>query len=167
MHMVSKAARQRSIVKLIQAGGIASQFDLARELAHQGIETTQATLSRDLGEIGVAKSSGGYQVLDQRQASATPERSSTLASTVRRLVAQVSHGGTTVVIRTEPGQASAMAVEIDRASEDEILKGVLGTIAGDDCIFIACSSTTTARSVKARLAGLVASTQRESVRTRR
>lgn len=167
MHMVSKALRHRNIAKLIHSGGISSQFELARELARVGIETTQATLSRDLGEMGVVKSAAGYQILDSRTAAAGTDRSAILAATVRRLLVQVSHGGTTVVAHTPPGQASALAIEIDRASDEGSLRGVLGTIAGDDCMFIACSTAATARALHTKLAALSEATTRELAPHRR
>ena len=152
--MVAKAQRHRQIIKLIESGRISSQFDLAQQLSRVGIDTTQTTLSRDLTEIGVVKSAAGYQVLSVMLASggeALPvDRISSLTATVRRLLLEVAIGGTQAVVHTPPGQASALAVEIDRAK----MPGVIGTIAGDDCIFIACTTNGSAKSVARRLQSL-------------
>ena len=149
--MVAKAQRHRQIIKLIESGRISSQFDLAQQLSRVGIDTTQTTLSRDLTEIGVVKSAAGYQVLSAMLASGSEtlpvDRISSLTATVRRLLLEVAIGGTQAVVHTPPGQASALAVEIDRAK----LLGVIGTIAGDDCIFIACTTNGSAKSVARRL----------------
>ena len=152
--MVAKAQRHRQIIKLIESGRISSQLDLAQQLSRVGIDTTQTTLSRDLTEIGVVKSAAGYQVLSAMLASGSEtlpvDRISSLTATVRRLLLEVAIGGTQAVVHTPPGQASALAVEIDRAK----LLGVIGTIAGDDCIFIACTTNSAAKSVARRLQSL-------------
>ncbi|MSR44506.1 MAG: arginine repressor [Phycisphaerales bacterium] len=145
--MPSKAQRHRQIIKLIDSGRIANQADLAQHLERVGTASTQTTLSRDLAELGVVKSSTGYHMPSPTDAASAPDRGATLATTVRRLMLEVAIGGTQAVIHTPPGQASALAFEIDRAS----LPGVLGTIAGDDCIFVACLTTAAARLVMRRL----------------
>ncbi len=149
--MVAKAQRHRQIIKLIESGRISNQFDLAQQLSRVGIDTTQTTLSRDLTEIGVVKSPAGYQILSAMLASGSEarpfDRISSLTATVRRLLLEVAIGGTQAVVHTPPGQASALAVEIDRAK----MPGVIGTIAGDDCIFIACTTNGSAKSVARRL----------------
>ncbi len=153
--MIAKAQRHRHIIKLVESGKIANQLDLAQQLARVGVDTTQTTLSRDLSELGVVKSSGGYCLLTSAHAPAHAlahalAHGVALATTVRRLLLEVSTGGTQVIVHTPPGQASALAVEIDRAS----LAGVLGTIAGDDCIFVACASVTDARLTARKLQSL-------------
>lgn len=144
---IGKAQRRRHIIKLIESGKISNQLDLALQLERVGVVTTQTTLSRDLTELGVVKSAGGYCLLSAAHA---PASRTSLAATARRLLLEVSTGGTQVIVHTPPGQASALAVEIDRAA----LAGVLGTIAGDDCIFIACTSATSARLTARQLQAL-------------
>ena len=148
--MLPKAQRHRQIIKLIESGRISSQADLAQHLGRVGIATTQTTLSRDLAEIGVVKSASGYHLPATGTDSASIDRSAVLALTVRRLMLEISIGGTQAILHTPPGQASALAVEIDRAD----LSGVLGTIAGDDCIFIACTTARAARMVVRKLQSL-------------
>lgn len=149
MHMVAKARRQREVARLIQSQQVASQSELVAMLSRRGIEVTQATLSRDLAELGVVKGSAGYQLL--RDASAqVPDRTSALQGAVRRMLLGAEAGGTIAVLHTAPGQAAALAVEIDRSAPE----GALGTIAGDDCIFVACTSPAAARDLSAQLIGM-------------
>lgn len=149
MHMVAKARRQREVARLIQSQQVASQSELVSMLSRRGIEVTQATLSRDLAELGVVKGSAGYQLL--RDASAqVPDRTSALQAAVRRMLLGAESGGTIAVLHTAPGQAAALAVEIDRAAPE----GALGTIAGDDCIFVACTSPSAARDLSQQLIGM-------------
>lgn len=149
MHMVAKARRQREVARLIQSQQVASQSELVAMLSRRGIEVTQATLSRDLAELGVVKGSAGYQLL--RDASAqVPDRTSALQAAVRRMLLGAEAGGTIAVLHTAPGQAAALAVEIDRSAPE----GALGTIAGDDCIFVACTSPAAARDLSAQLIGM-------------
>ncbi len=145
--MVPKAQRHRQIVKLIGSKHITSQLDLAAQLSRVGISATQTTLSRDLGELGVVKSATGYRILEGGGDPPSPDRAAHFAGTVRRLLLEVSVGGTIAIAHTPPGQASALAVEVDRAG----MPGILGTIAGDDCILIACASNAAASSTARNL----------------
>lgn len=139
----SKVQRHRAIARLIAGAELHSQHELQRELAAQGIRTTQATLSRDLAELGVLKGASGYRLQD-----AAPEPAGdALDALVRRLLAGVEQAGNLVVLHTPPGQASALAVQLDRSS----MRGVVGTIAGDDCVFVATRTPTSAKELVRRL----------------
>jgi len=124
-----------------------NQRELARQLAERGIRTTQATLSRDLAEIGVVKSAAGYSLPANGSHLPAPSPAEAarpgLSMAIRRLLISAQSAGTLVVIHTPPGQASALAIELDRIE----LPGKIGTIAGDDCILVACTSTTSARAL--------------------
>jgi transcriptional regulator of arginine metabolism len=161
---------------------VASHEGLRRLLAQEGIEATQATISRDLREIGAVKSAAGYtmpSVLVGQVAGHAPDATSAAAArgvqgghgqaradssraalidsalaavglpaALRTFVVSVERGGSMVVARTGPGHASLVAAEIDRAMPT----GVLGTVAGDDTIFIACRGESAARRLAAELA---------------
>lgn len=121
------SARRRQIRELIASRAIATQAELQTLLAARGVVVTQATLSRDLAHLGARRAvqpSGGaaYEL---------PEGAHTLR--LPDLVRSVEDNGTLVVIHTSPGAAQAVANSLDRAKPTEIL----GTIAGDDAIFIA------------------------------
>jgi len=141
---MSDRARRRSLIaSVLSRGAVASQEKLAGLLADRGVRTTQATLSRDLREMGVVKGADGYVLPESTTAPETRE----LARTLRTYVTGVSAGGTIVVLTTGPGHAQIVALEIDRVPID----GVLGTVAGDDTIFVATKSEAAARRVLARL----------------
>ena len=99
-----------------------------------GIDVTQATLSRDLNTLGVVKGRDGYAVAGAAERG--EQNNDQLWKVVRQELVDGSAGGTTVVLRTRPGHANALAHEIDQTPLPE----VLGTIAGDDTIFIATKS---------------------------
>lgn len=143
---IPRAERRRSIERLLADGGIASQHDLLSRLRAGGVETTQATLSRDLADLGVVKGPEGWRLPDQA-ASAPTE----LAPAVRAYLLHVEVGGTMAVLRTRTGHATPLAVELDRTRLD----GALGTVAGDDTIFLACRSPAMARAVARRLQAML------------
>ena len=119
---MKKDSRQKKILSLIQAKRISTQEDLTAHLERAGVVATQSSVSRDLIELGVVKQRGAYVL---------PKAASGAAA--RGLLSLETAGDTLIVARCEPGLASALAVEMDRAVVPEIV----GTIAGDDTIFIA------------------------------
>ncbi len=149
---MSKARRQHQITRLLEREHILNQHDLAARLARLGVEVQQATLSRDLAELGAVKGPGGYRLLPAAAAEPAPAPRQRLTQALSRLLLEASIGGNLLVLRTPPGQASPLAVEIDRAS----LPGALGTIAGDDCIFVACDSVPGARALLRQLRSMSA-----------
>ncbi|MBV9960094.1 MAG: hypothetical protein JO360_16835 [Acidobacteria bacterium] len=126
-----KETRQQKILSLIRGRRIGTQEELTAHLERAGIVATQSSVSRDLIELGVVKQRGAY-TLPQ-----TPSGAS-----AHGLLSLDAAGDALVVARCEPGLASALAVEIDRAALPE----VVGTIAGDDTIFIAVSERRMQRS---------------------
>jgi len=128
---VSPAERRReAVARLIAARHIATQEELLPALRESGFEATQATLSRDLARLGARRVSapGG----GTRYELPAEERRDGLDA-LGRLVASVSCNGSLVVVRTHPGSAPAVARAVDLAQ----LPDLLGTIAGDDTVFIA------------------------------
>lgn len=118
---MNKRERQQKILGLIQARPIGTQADLRSLLERTGVPATQSSLSRDLEELGVVKHHGHY-TLPRTNGAATHG------------LLSLDHAGESLVIaRTVPGLASAVAVEIDAA----LLSEIVGTIAGEDTIFIA------------------------------
>lgn len=117
-----KDDRQRRILSLIRAKRVGTQAELTEHLVRAGFEATQSSISRDLEELGIVKNQGRY-VLPQNEQSARS----------RGLLSLDSAGDALVVAKCEPGMSSAIAVEIDRA----LIPEVVGTLAGEDTIFIA------------------------------
>jgi transcriptional regulator of arginine metabolism len=118
---MNKRDRQQKILSLIQATPVGTQEDLRELLERAGVPATQSSVSRDLEELGVVKHHGHYTL---------PR---TNGAAIRGLVSLDQAGDSLVIARTVPGLASAVAVEIDAAAIEEIV----GTIAGEDTIFIA------------------------------
>lgn len=140
-----KSRRHAAIRTLIAAGEIRSQHELAGLLARDGIEATQATLSRDLAELGVLKGPDGYRLPGDLPAVLPPEAA--LGRALKRELISVDVGGTLVVLKTPIGHGNALAIELDRAR----LNGALGTIAGDDTVFLAARSELSARRIAKEL----------------
>jgi len=127
--------RQQAILEIIQAGPVFSQDELAARLREEGISSTQATLSRDLKALRISKVPGeGYVV---------PSRSRTLSSDFSAGIIRIQFSGNIGVIRTRPGLANAVAVLID----NQMVFPVIGTIAGDDTIFVAIREGSTSDDV--------------------
>lgn len=134
--MRATTSRRRQLIsQRIQASTVESQEVLASILKDEGIETTQATISRDLAAIGALKGPDGY-VLSGVDVAAP------LAS-IRDHALTVTVADSIVVIKTAPGHAHIVGVELDRHPP----LGVIGTIAGDDTLFLATRSARIAASV--------------------
>jgi len=125
-----RAERRRWIERVLSDARVVNQQELLERLRDAGVATTQATLSRDLADLGVVKGPDGWRMPDQ--GTMAP---SELAPAVRAYLLSVEVGGTLVVLRTRTGHATPLAVELDKTR----LEGSLGTIAGDDTIFIAAA----------------------------
>ncbi|NJC72787.1 arginine repressor [Planosporangium thailandense] len=130
----TKAARHARIDALIRQRPVRSQTELADLLAAEGIQVTQATLSRDLEELGAVKVGGAYLIPEDgsrplRHAEQAPAR---LVRLLRELLTGADASGNLVVLRTPPGAAQFLASALDRSG----LPDVIGTIAGDDTILV-------------------------------
>ncbi len=141
-----KERRHNLILELIGHGGVRNQSGLRDALAARGVEVTQATLSRDLRELGVRKGPDGWEVPGQ-----TVGQPEVTRRPLRQFALSVSSGGTVVVVKTGPGQAQVVALDLDRFPP----AGVLGTLAGDDTVFIACESVTRSASLRDEFSNLV------------
>jgi transcriptional regulator of arginine metabolism len=130
---LTKAERHSAILELVNRGSAHTQHDIAAALARKGLRATQATISRDIQELGLVRSGTGY-------------RSS--AALVRELVLSFELVNPMAVIRTPPGTANLVARRIDEAA----LAGVAGTVAGDDTIIAVLRNPGAARALKQLLA---------------
>jgi transcriptional regulator of arginine metabolism len=141
---VTSADRRRdAVARLLRERKLGTQEALLSALAREGFHATQATLSRDLARLGahrVSRPEGAFYEL------AAPAPAGGLAA-LRALVVGVQANRTLVVIRTAVGAATVVAQAID----DARLPGVLGTIAGDDTIFLAPAGDSTPSRLRARL----------------
>ena len=138
---MTKSFRQGQILRLIRTQSLFTQEELARKLRESGVEATQVTLSRDIRELGLVKTTDGYRELERE----TPHAG--FASLAGEFLRDVRPAMNQVVLRTAPGHASSVAVALDSESWPE----VVGTLAGDDTILVICSDPVVAESVAVRL----------------
>ena len=156
---MSRTQRQRRIVELLRHHEVHSQGELADLLLAEGTDVTQATLSRDLVEVGAVKVRRGraliYAVPGEGGevapvGSLGGSASARLRRTCEELLVSAAAAVNLVVLRTPPGAANYLASAIDQTRDPE----VLGTIAGDDTIMLVTASTDAAASVAERLQAL-------------
>jgi transcriptional regulator of arginine metabolism len=150
---LSRAARQHRIVQILEKSAVTSQQQLVDLLAESEIEATQATVSRDLEEIGAVKvrAAGGesvYAVPDLPKDRVAPEEH--LRRVMGDWVVEVTSSYNLVVVRTPPGSAHVVASALDRAGLPEIL----GTVAGDDTIIVVAVEEVGGAGVAERLSSL-------------
>jgi transcriptional regulator of arginine metabolism len=136
----TKAARHERIATLIRTEAVRSQTELAERLAAEGIQVTQATLSRDLEELRAVKVRGAYLIPEDGERALRPAEQATakLIRLLRELLTGVDFSGNLVVLRTPPGAAQFLASAIDRTG----LPDIVGTIAGDDTILVVAREST-------------------------
>lgn len=147
---VMKRARQQAIEDVVRRMRIRTQLELVAALREKGYRATQATVSRDVTEMGLVKVSvdgGQAYALPSSEAALELSGEQRLAELVTDLPIEVRTSGSLVVLRAVPGTAHAIAAALDRARWPD----VLGTIAGDDTLFIACADGPAARRVLDRL----------------
>lgn len=137
--------RRREILALVGRGGVRSQEDLQRRLRRRGIAVAQPTLSRDLKALGLAKTPSGYVTAGVGVPAAA--RAGALDRAVDEFVLSVRAAASLVVVRTPPAGAHPLARALDEADLPE----VVGTIAGDDTVFVATTGPAAARLVERRL----------------
>lgn len=147
---MSKAVRQKAILTLLDERPIPSQEELQRALHKRGLRVGQATLSRDIHELGLVKTSAGYS-LPQGEASSEPALPS-VSRLVREFVLDVRPAQNLLVIKTTVGSAQPVAAALDEEAWPE----AVGTVAGDDTILIVCPTKKAASRLAARTQELLA-----------
>ena len=131
-----KNRRLAKLVELIEAGEIGSQAQAVKLLNKAGFDATQGTVSRDLDELGAVrvKTEAGsrYEIVE-----ASSVYGMSLSQVMRNFIVSSAVSGNIIVLKTPPGHAGVVAAALDR----EPVKGVLGSIAGDDTVFICVSES--------------------------
>ncbi|MEN3299029.1 arginine repressor [Pseudonocardia sp.] len=160
----TRVARQARIVELITKRAVRSQGELLALLEASGIETTQATLSRDLDDLGAVKlrgADGGTPVYvipeDGSPVRGVEGGTTRLSRMLGELLVSADASGNLAVLRTPPGAAHYLASALDRAA----LHDVVGTIAGDDTIFVIAREPLTGAGLAQRLQALPTNKQHE------
>ena len=143
-----KARRQALIVDIVQREPIRSQEQLRRRVKAEGFDVTQATLSRDIRELGLVKGGADHSYQTPQQVDASPAATTTaLQRALAEFLGRVDQVQQMVLLRTGPGQAQILAVALDRARLPE----VVGTVAGDDTILVIAPDARRARALVKRL----------------
>ncbi|MDH4145559.1 MAG: arginine repressor [Acidimicrobiia bacterium] len=150
---LSKAQRQHRVARVLAEHAVTSQALLVELLADQGIVATQATVSRDLEDLGAIKvrMPGGelvYAIPELPSDQRAPEDH--LRRVLGEWVVEVAASGNLVLLRTPPGSAHVVASVLDRSG----MAGVLGTVAGDDTLLVVVEESTTGDVVAARICEL-------------
>ena len=143
----AKARRQRAIAELIRSEILHSQEEVAHRLGELGFLATQATVSRDLVELGAVKVRREGKIVYVLPADTSPPRTAKLETVIREWVQSVRPAGNLLVMKTPPGSAHVVGFAIDQARLEE----VVGTICGDDTIFIAFEKPSSALAFAERL----------------
>jgi transcriptional regulator of arginine metabolism len=150
---VMKQLRHRAIRDLVEQRTIRTQQELAAALRERGFRATQATISRDVAELGLAKTGrGGTQAyaIPQRLREAESSGEDRIRILLRDMPVEIREAGTMLILRTLPGSAHPLAAALDRARWPEIV----GSIAGDDTVFVAFANRGAMGRVRRRLEGL-------------
>lgn len=147
--MSDKAARQRHLRSLLESTDLGSQAQVRRALLADGFETTQATVSRDLDDLGAVKVRGAdgrmvYRLAVDPGPATARDR---LAATLQQFVLRVTWSGNLAVLRTPPACAHPVASAIDLAE----LPDVVATVAGDDTVLVVAADGVTGAEVARRL----------------
>lgn len=141
--MISKKARQGRILEAAGKRQVRSQREFLSFLKRDGIRVTQSTLSRDIRELGLMKVRGRYQAAGQERPAPPGEM---LRRALAQYVVRTGVSGNIVMIKTSPGNAHSVAVVLDAAQWPE----VLGTVAGDDTVFVLLRQGRSGRKVLAK-----------------
>jgi transcriptional regulator of arginine metabolism len=153
MATLGKPQRQHRISRLLEEQAVSSQAQLVELLAADGVVATQATVSRDLEDLGALKVRipGGtmaYAIPEHAKEGSAPDDH--LRRVMGEFVVEVAHSGNLVVLRTPPGSAHVIGSALDRAG----IPHVLGTVAGDDTLILVCAEQVGGATVAAELAAL-------------
>jgi len=142
---VQKRFRQGQILKLLSSQQVASQDALRRQLGQLGMRVTQATLSRDLRELRLVKTTEGYRSLDTAVKESSPLPA--LARALKEFLLDLRPAQNMLVLKTPPSGAQPLAAAVD----SERWKEVAGTLAGDDTVLVICSSRGGCNAVRKRI----------------
>ncbi len=150
---MDKVYRRTQIVDLLRTEEVETQDDLRRKLARRGIHVTQATVSRDIEDLGLIKTRDGYRLPGAAASEPLPSLEPKLVMVLKEFLTDVRQAANLVVLRTRPGNAHSVAAALDANPWQD----VVGTIAGDDTIFVATPSSRQAEAIRKKIRALAAS----------
>jgi transcriptional regulator of arginine metabolism len=140
-----KKLRQKTRLDLVRSRDIASQEELLENLVARKIEVSQSTLSRDIQELGLAKSGGVYTVIESEPVKTSDD--TTVRRLLREFLLDVAVAQNLVVLKSGPGNASVISQAVDDAGWPEIV----GSIAGENTVFVAVRNPKEAREIADRI----------------
>jgi len=143
MRSTPKALRHHRILELVSREPMVTQEEMVKRLSHQGLKVTQATLSRDIKELGLLKSADGYELPGEAAEAPTPS----LSHLLREFVVDVREAQNLLVVKTTAGSAQPVAAALDAESWPELV----GTLAGDDTILVISSGVKSCRQLGKRI----------------
>jgi transcriptional regulator of arginine metabolism len=146
---MSKGARQKAILDVLQRGPLGSQEELQKALAKRGFEAGQATLSRDIRELGLVKTAEGYE---RSERAVTEPILPSVSRLVREFVIDIRLAQNLLVLKTSVGSAQPVAAALDAENWAE----VVGTLAGDDTILVISPDNRTAQQLARKIQGMLA-----------
>jgi len=146
-----KAGRHRRIVQLIGQSPVTSQTQLVKMLRASGYPATQATVSRDLDDLGAIKVRRNGKVAYALPSELPAPAGEALKRMLTESVAAIELGGDVLILKTPPGHASMVASALDRGDID----GIAGTIAGDDTVLVVCKPRVMPRAIEKRLMSMI------------
>ncbi len=147
---MSKPIRHQQILEVVTHQPVLNQDALRRQLVHRGLRVTQATLSRDLKELGLVKTPQGYTLPSAVGASGPPLPP--LNHLLKEFVTEIREAQNLLVLKTNVGSAQPVALALDT----EQWSGIVGTVAGDDTILVISSSRKAAQGVAQRIREMIA-----------
>jgi transcriptional regulator of arginine metabolism len=142
--------RRSQILSLLRSDPQVTQEELRRKLARHGIQVTQATVSRDLEEMGLVKTRSGYRLPETVEPSVPVQP--TLEVILKEFLREVNQASNLVVLKTHPGNAHSVAAVLDAQDWE----GIVGTVAGDDTVFVATPSARDAAQMRKKIRAIVA-----------
>lgn len=146
----ARRERQQAILELVRDRALSTQTDVAAALREEGFEAVQTTVSRDIAELGLVKvRAPSGRLVYAAPGSSDGDRLRAIGAAMRRYALTAEAAGALVVVTTPSGYASALAQVIDEGAHPAIV----GTIAGDNTIFLAVRETSSARELLRELAG--------------
>jgi transcriptional regulator of arginine metabolism len=153
IHM-SKLSRQQAILDLVKAEELTSQDELRKHLVRKGFRVTQATLSRDINELGLVKTAEGYSLLAAENGNGHGSESGVppVARLIREFVTEIREAQNLLVLKTSAGSAQPVALALDAESWRE----VVGTVGGDDTVLIVSSDKKSAGRLASRIREMLA-----------
>lgn len=129
---MSKLSRQQAILELVKNEELSSQEELGKHLAQRGFRVTQATLSRDINDLGLVKTAEGYSILQGENGNGAENGVPPVSRLIREFVTEIREAQNLLVLKTSAGSAQPVALALDAEAWGE----VIGTVGGDDTVLV-------------------------------